>query len=84
MRTLADVVNCKNNLEMGVNRCNFTVKQTSSPLLVFFISYLGLGSLRLAGRGGLTLGVGGGSLAGNVARLASIEGPIDKKCTPFF
>ncbi len=42
------------------------------------MSYLGLASLRFAGRGGLTLGVGGGSLVGNVARLASTAETIGK------
>lgn len=32
-----------------------------------------------AGRGGLTLGVGGGSLVGNVARLASTEGATETR-----
>lgn len=46
---------------------------------VFFPSYLGLASLMLAGRGGLTLGVGGGSLVGNVARLPSTEGAVETR-----
>ena len=37
----------------------------------FLLSYLGFPSFRFAGRGGLTLGVGGGSLLGNDERLSS-------------
>lgn len=51
-------------------------KETSSAPLLFFITYLALASLRFAGRGGLTLGVGGGTLTGNVGCLASSEGAV--------
>lgn len=62
----ADGVNYKNKQEMNAN-----LHLSNKPLLsVFFTSYLGLTSFRFAGRGGLTLGVGGGILVGNVARLA--------------
>lgn len=40
----------------------------------FLASYLGLASFRFGSRGGLTPGVGGGNLAGNVERLASDGG----------
>lgn len=54
----------------------YTEFNSDACISVFFTSYLGLASLMLAGRGGLTLGVGGGSLVGNVARLASTEGAV--------
>lgn len=72
MHAHADEVNDKNKQEMFMLKGHF--------LSAFSTSYLGLASLMVAGRGGLVIGAGGGSLVGNVPRLASAEGAIGTKC----
>lgn len=63
---------------MGIIEVLMAEEISSAPSL-FFITYLALASLRFAGRGGLMLGVGGGTLTGNVACLASTEGAVPRQ-----